>query len=110
VWGIESILGAVKAVRDKEMGLLKASKIFDVPTAAPKYYAKSRCKEAEDVVTARMGRKPVLPVQIENEIVNYCFIMKRHFSGLTTKYLKNDFSVGNKKQSTSLIFCGKNQS
>jgi hypothetical protein len=37
LWGIESMLRAVKAVRDKKkMGLLKASKVFSVPTATLK--------------------------------------------------------------------------
>lgn len=67
---------AVKADRNKQMGLLKASKIFIVPKATLKDYIKRRDKKAEDFVTKRMGRKPVLPVQTENELLNYCLLIE----------------------------------
>jgi hypothetical protein len=35
-----------------------------------------------------MGRKPALPAQIENELVNYCLLMERNVFGLTTKDIK----------------------
>jgi hypothetical protein len=61
-----------------------------------KYYANRRGKEAEDLVTTRMGRKLVLPVHIGNELVNYCLLMGRIFFGPTTKDIKkNGFSVSN---------------
>jgi hypothetical protein len=80
VWDRESVVRAVKAVRGKEMGLLKASKMFSVPRATLKDYVNNRGKDAEALVTMRMGRKPALPVQIGNELVNYCLLMKYIFS------------------------------
>jgi hypothetical protein len=64
-WDKESMVRAVKAVRDKEMGLLKASKMFNVPRATLKDYVNSRGKEVEHLVTMRMGRKPVLPAHCQ---------------------------------------------
>jgi hypothetical protein len=87
-WDKESMVRAVKAVRDKEMGLLKASKMFNVPRETLKDYVKSRGKEVEHLVTMRMGRKPVLPAQIENKLVNYCLLMEMNFFGLTTNDIK----------------------
>jgi hypothetical protein len=87
-WYKESMVRAVKAVRDKEMGLLKASKMFNVPRATLKDCVNSRGKEVEHLVTMRMGRKPVLPAQIENKLVNYCLLMERNFFGPTTKDIK----------------------
>jgi hypothetical protein len=55
---------AVKAVRGKEMGLLKASKMFSVPRATLEDYVNNRGKDAGALVTVRMGRKPALPAQI----------------------------------------------
>jgi hypothetical protein len=74
VWDKESMVRAVKTVRDKD--LLKASKICNVPRATLKDCANRRGKEAKDLVTMRMGRKPALPVQIENDLVNYCLLME----------------------------------
>jgi hypothetical protein len=88
VWDKESMVRAVKAVRDEEMDIFNASKTFNVSRATLKDYVNRRGKEAEDLVTMRMGKKLVLPVQIENELVNYCLLMEINFFGLTTKYIK----------------------
>jgi hypothetical protein len=53
------------------MGFLKASKIFSVPKTTLKDYVNNRDKKAEALMTIRMGRKSVFPVQIGNELVNY---------------------------------------
>jgi hypothetical protein len=39
MWAIESILRAVKAVRERKMDLLKDSKMFSGPRATPKEIA-----------------------------------------------------------------------
>jgi hypothetical protein len=52
---------AVKDVRGKQMGLLKASIMFSVPQAALEDYVNNKGKDAEALVTMRMGRKPALP-------------------------------------------------
>jgi hypothetical protein len=84
VWDRESMVRAIKAVRGKEMGLLKASKMFSVPRATLKDYLNNRGKDAEALLTMRMGRKPALSAQIENELVIYSLLMERHFFGLMT--------------------------
>jgi hypothetical protein len=48
------------------MGVLEASKIFDVRRATLKGYVNSRGKKAEALVAMRMGRKPVLAVRTED--------------------------------------------
>jgi hypothetical protein len=78
----------VVATRGKKMPLLRASKMFGVPRATLKDYVNNRGKDAEALVTMRMGRKPVLPTQIENDLVNYCLLMEINFSRLTTKDAK----------------------
>jgi hypothetical protein len=36
MWGVESMLKAIKAVRDKKIGLLNAWKMFNIERATPK--------------------------------------------------------------------------
>jgi hypothetical protein len=55
VWDRESVVRAVKAIRGKEIGLLKASKMFSVPQAALEDYVNNKGKDAEAIVTMRMG-------------------------------------------------------
>jgi transposase len=63
VWDREYMVRTVKAVRGKEMGLLKASKMFSVPRATLKNYVNNRGKDAEALVTMKMGRKSALSAQ-----------------------------------------------
>jgi predicted nucleic-acid-binding protein len=55
-----------KAIVDREMGFLKASQIFSLRKATFQDYAKSRGKKAKAIVTLRLGRRSVLPVQTGN--------------------------------------------
>jgi hypothetical protein len=48
------------------MGLLKASKSFNVPRSTIKDYVKST---GRNTVEALIGRKPVLPTEAEEEVV-----------------------------------------
>jgi hypothetical protein len=47
---MESMVRAVNAVRDSEMGILKTSKKFSVPRATLEDYVNSRGKEAKALV------------------------------------------------------------
>jgi hypothetical protein len=72
---------------------VKASKMFNVLKVTLKYYVNNRAKEVEAVVTARTRREPVLPVRIENEIMNYCFRRgKRFFRANNKRHKKMVFS------------------
>jgi hypothetical protein len=50
---------AINAVRGKEMGLLRALKMFSVPRTTLKDYV-NRGKDTEAIVTMSMGRKSAL--------------------------------------------------
>jgi hypothetical protein len=93
------------------MGLLKASKMINVPRATLKDYVNSTGKEVEHLVTMRMGRKPVLPAQIVIKLVHYCLLMERNFFRTNDKrHQKKGFSDSNKKQPATPIFYGKRES
>lgn len=79
---------AVNSVKNKEMGLLKASKIYNVPRSTLKDYVKKDSSDLENVINVPLGRKPVLAPDIEGQLVNYCLIMEKSFYGLTMKDLK----------------------
>lgn len=79
---------AVLAVKRKEMGLLKASKTFNVPRSTIKDYVKKTEEELEKLLEVPLGRKPVLPSEIEDELVEYCLQMEVSFYGLTARDVK----------------------
>lgn len=88
LWDPEAMKRAVEAVRTKEMGYKKAVQLFNVPRATLKDYVKNSEKSVEDVVYSKMGRKPVLPVELEEELANYCMQMDKNYYGVTAADLK----------------------
>jgi hypothetical protein len=57
------------------MGLLRASKVFEVPKSTLKDKVNNNEQNIEKLVNIRIGRKPVLPESLENALVSYCLIM-----------------------------------
>jgi hypothetical protein len=88
MWGTESLGGAIKAVREKERSSLKISELFSELRALPDGYINSRIMKlrVEALLATRVGRKLVVPVQIENKIVNYWVLKELSF-------LPNDKSI-----------------
>jgi ribosomal protein L13E len=73
------MMRARMAVRNKEKGLLRASKLFEVPKSTLKDKVKSHEQNIEKIVNIRIGRKSVLPESLENVLVSYCFNMEKQF-------------------------------
>ncbi|KAK9739566.1 CENP-B N-terminal DNA-binding domain [Popillia japonica] len=82
-WNPDQMKLAIRAVREKEMGYLKASKVFDVPKSTLEDYAKQFHKTPEQLVAAPIGR-PVLSLEMEEDLVSYCLEMDRRVYGLGT--------------------------
>ncbi|KAK9730911.1 CENP-B N-terminal DNA-binding domain [Popillia japonica] len=108
-WNQDQMKLAIRAVREKEMGCLKASKVFDVPKSTledyvkqfdktskvfdvPKStledYVKQFDKTPDQLVAAPIGRRPVLSLEMEEDLVSYCLEMDRRFYGLGTADIK----------------------
>ncbi|KAJ8942016.1 hypothetical protein NQ314_010246 [Rhamnusium bicolor] len=68
---------AINAIRNKEIGYLKASRIFGVPKSTLEGFVKKVDKTAE-LVNTRTGRKPVFPKEMEDDLVAYCLEMDSH--------------------------------
>jgi len=77
----------MKAVRGEEMGLKKTSKEFEVPRSTLKNKVNNKKTDLEKLINTLLGRKPVLPYDLKEE-VSYCLMTERKFFGLTTRSIK----------------------
>lgn len=82
---------AIKAVRCKEMGLKTASRVFEVPRSTLKDKVNSKETDIEKLISTRLGRKPVLPSNVEEELVSYCLMMEKVFWAQNKRYEANGF-------------------
>jgi len=109
-WDPERMKAAIEAIRNKEMGSYKASRVFNVPQTALERYVKDRQKSSSETVKTKLGRKQVLPYEPENDLAEHCLLMERKFFGLTVagvvclayqlavrNGIKNQFCKRNKK-------------
>lgn len=83
-WDPEHMKAAVQAMRNEEMGSYKASRIFNVPQTTLERYAKKE-EDPGEVIKTKMGRKPVLPGELESELASYCLEMEQKFFGLSRR-------------------------
>lgn len=84
-WDTKHMQQAVTCVRTKKMGYSKAAKMFKVPRTTLRRLAAS-VLPPEECVNTRLGRKPVMPPEIEAQLVDYLLEMENRFFGFT----KND--------------------
>lgn len=87
-WDKQSMLDAVKAVKDKVMGYQKASNQFNVPKSTLRDYVKNVNKNPEELVNVKLGRRTTLSKEMETELVTYCLEMDKRFYGLTSSDLR----------------------
>lgn len=86
-WQDEEMIKAIISVRNKEMGLKKACKLYNVPHTTLQRFVNSG-KIPEECVNQSVGRKPVLPHHLENVLVEYLIDMDNRFYGLTREDVK----------------------
>lgn len=76
LWKEEVMKAAIILVRNKVMGLQRASNTFSVP----KYILKDKVNNKEEcvdkLVSMKLGIKPVLPCELEDSLVSYCLEME----------------------------------
>ncbi|KAJ8871963.1 hypothetical protein PR048_028303 [Dryococelus australis] len=78
----------ILAFRGKEMGLSRASKLFDVPIFTLKDKVNSREEDVDKLFGTKLGRNPTLRDEIEDALMKYCLVMEVRFFGLTAKGIK----------------------
>lgn len=82
-WDPEEMKKAVDAVKNKLMGYKKAVKMFGVPRSTLKRLVKDPQESLELLVNKPLGRKPVLPPELETKLVEYILFMEARYYGLT---------------------------
>ena len=82
-WDPERMRAAIEAIRNKEMGSYKTSRVFNIPQTTLERYVKDRQKSSSETVKTKLDRKQVLPCEAENDLAEYCLLMERKFFGLT---------------------------
>ncbi|XP_036334788.1 uncharacterized protein LOC118745442 [Rhagoletis pomonella] len=65
-WNVENMRKAIAAVKNDEMGILLASKTFQVPHTTLQRMARSQ-KPSEELLSTKLGRKPVFSQEIERK-------------------------------------------
>ena len=65
-----------------ETGYLRASKHFSVPRANSVEAREDTSRSPEKLVNVHLGRKTILPSELENKRVEYCIIMNQSYDGL----------------------------
>lgn len=82
-WDSESMEKAIRAVRNEEMGYLKASKEFEVHRSTLKRRVKGINKEAVENKKLLGSCRPTFSPEQEQELVGHILEMEKRFYGLT---------------------------
>ncbi|CAH1977399.1 unnamed protein product [Acanthoscelides obtectus] len=88
---------AIKAVREKTMGYLKAARSFNVPRTTLFRLSRDGTVTPESAAVTKLGRKCILGSKLEKELVEYILAMESKFYGLTSQDMAHGLSVGSKK-------------
>jgi hypothetical protein len=78
-WYPERMKAVLKAIRNKEMGSYKASRVFSVPQTTLERYVKDQQKSSSETVKTKLGMKQVLRCEAENDLAEHCLLMERKF-------------------------------
>ncbi|XP_057663190.1 jerky protein homolog-like [Diorhabda carinulata] len=82
-WDPASMLKAIEAVNNGEMGWLKASKTYHIPQATLRRHALQKNKTLKKG-EKRLGRfKTTFPVEVERQLVEHLKLLESRFFGLT---------------------------
>jgi len=87
-WSKGAICRAVRVVRSGDTCYLRASKYFSVPRGTLEKHVKDTSRSPEEVVNVYLGRRTVLPSEIENELLDYCIIIDQRYYGLRRQDMK----------------------
>jgi len=70
---------AIEAMKNKEVGSYKAPRVLNLPQIELRRYVKDRQKSSSEAVKTKLGRKPTLPCEVENDLAEHCRLMERKF-------------------------------
>jgi hypothetical protein len=75
-WDTESLMQAIKAVCNKEMGYLAAAKKYKLPRSTLYDYVCSNWDPFQ-ATQSKLGHKPIIPPALEEELVEYLLLIER---------------------------------
>jgi hypothetical protein len=82
-WDPERMKAVIEAMKNKEMGSYKASRVFNLTQTTLRRYVKGRQKKtSSEAVKTKLGRMQVLPCEVENDLAKHCRLTERKFIGL----------------------------
>ena len=83
-WSAEAMTAAINAVRKKEMGYLKASKVFNVPRSTLERKVKCNDHPVQELTSLPLGRKSIFSSKFESDLADYIVEMEARLFGLTS--------------------------
>jgi len=87
-WSKEAKWRVISFVRIEDTGYLRASRCFSVPRGILERYFKDTSGPPEELVNVHLGRRTVLPSELENKLVEYCIIMEQRYYELRLQGIK----------------------
>jgi hypothetical protein len=82
-WDHKRMKAPIEAIRSKEMGRYKTSRVFSMPQTSLERYVNNQQKISSDTIKTKLCRKKILPWEAENDLAGHCLLMKIKFFGLT---------------------------
>lgn len=82
LWNENNMAAAIRAIRNNEMGLKKASKTFNVPRPTLQRLSRKDTSPSK-AAASKLGRKPIIDGKLEKQLVEYLVVMESKFYGLT---------------------------
>jgi len=87
-WSKEATCLAVSVLRNGGTGYLRVPKYFAVPRETPERYVEDTSRSAEELVNVYLGRRTILPSELENKLLEYCIITDQSYYGLRRQDIK----------------------
>lgn len=88
-WDKSAMKEAIAAIKEKRMGYLKASKLFNVPKTTLRRLLGKTDQPLEEAVSSKLGRKPILLPELEGHLVEYILTMEAKYFGLTRNDIRS---------------------
>lgn len=80
---------ATKAIREKQMDFLKASKTYRVHKTTFIRFSKIEDQSLSDITSHKLGRKSTLPSQLKDELADYILEMEKSRFGFTRRDIRS---------------------
>lgn len=89
IWDKNAMKEAICAVKEKRIGYLKAAKHYNVPKITLRRLVATEGLSLDQVTSVKLGRRSVLPPELEESLVDYVLTMESKFFGLTRRDIRS---------------------